>query len=131
MAGVIQQSGKAEWLSLYRHMPTTSKDTFYSLYQRGDTAGMAQQVERDRTAGKYWSKHQKAAAFDVRTNDLTPAQVKTTVNALKAIGTTSMLMEPSTCWKKPSYERKDQPGSGKCRREHIHVNIPSRYMPNT
>jgi len=85
------------------------------------------------------SKHLKGAAIDIRTTHYdvgnSKSQMKKVIQIIKSLGG-KPLVEPlarsNDCWSQKGRDavnpvRKYSPGEGKCKGEHIHIDIPTNY----
>ena len=58
---------------------------------KSDTAGMAKVLEKQVRRGRFLSRHMRGDAIDLRTNNLTSAQVATLTAAVRAMGAKALL----------------------------------------
>jgi len=119
MLNIWTGTGEGELRRLYR------KPLITEVMAAGKSASaMAAVIQGQTNRGQYISRHLYKAGLDLRSRNLTDAQVAEIVSAARSMGG-KVGMEPGRCW---TMKGQSTPRLKSCGNEHIHIGVPKDYM---
>ena len=119
MLNIWTGTGEGELRRLYRKPLVTEV-----MAAGKNVSSMATVIQGQVDRRQYLSRHLYKAGLDLRSKNLTDAQVAEIVSAARSLGA-KVGMEPGSCW---TNKGQSTPRLKSCGNEHIHIGVPEDYM---